>query len=102
MMMKKKIIKVLMNHILQGYEQEKMLSDKRRMDFYYNLIKKYVKASSKMTVLDVGTGTGVLACWSCLAGASKVIAIDHSEKNIYLAATLADNNVPINRIHGWA
>ena len=74
------------------YEQEKMLSDKRRMDFYYNLIKKYVKASSKMTVLDVGTGTGVLACWSCLAGASKVIAIDHSEKNIHLAATLADNN----------
>jgi len=76
------------------FEQEKMLSDRRRMNFYHAIIQKYVATSkkNKKVVLDVGTGTGVLAAWSSQAGASKVIAIDHSEKNVSLAATLADAN----------
>ena len=80
------------------FEHEKMISDTRRMDFYNAIITSNIQdlASSNNNqgpiVLDVGTGTGVLAAWAEKAGASKVVAIDHSESCIKLAATLADAN----------
>ena len=92
------------SYFTRVFEHEKMLSDKRRMDFYHRVIKKNVQAlvSSKRTgksgeapevvVLDVGTGTGVLAAWASKSGASRVIAIDHSEECVKMAATLADAN----------
>ena len=77
----------------RAFEHEKMLGDKRRMDFYNAIIRDAVAAcASPPTVLDVGTGTGVLAAWAEKAGAKQVYAFDHSERTLEFAATLAEAN----------
>ena len=84
------------------FEHEKMIADAQRMNFYHAIIGTAVKAAAKAgakatgstgpVVLDVGTGTGVLAAWAEKAGASRVIAIDHSGATLELAATLVESN----------
>ena len=51
-----------------------MLNDSIRMTAYEKAIKEVVKPG--MTVLDIGTGTGILALWALEAGAEKVYAIE--------------------------
>ena len=51
-----------------------MLNDSIRMTAYEKAIKEVVKPG--MTVLDIGTGTGILALWALKAGAKKVYAIE--------------------------
>src|SRR3989344_5142685 len=53
---------------------ELMLNDEIRMVAYEKAIKEAVKPG--MTVVDVGTGTGILALWALEAGASQVYGID--------------------------
>jgi len=49
------------------------------MDAYHNAIKYNAAAHFKgKTVLDVGSGTGVLAIWAAMAGAKKVYAVEAS------------------------
>ncbi|WP_221032691.1 methyltransferase domain-containing protein [Actomonas aquatica] len=57
-------------------QQERMLADGPRMDFYHALIERGVKPGDH--VIDLGTGTGVLAAWASRAGAERVWALDHS------------------------
>ena len=71
------------------YEHEKMLADKSRMDFYYSVIKRHAK---NKVVLDVGTGTGILAAWASKCGADYVYAIEHNEIVINCAEELASRN----------
>ena len=59
------------------FEQEKMLADNSRMKAYAKAIERYIKPGS--TVLDLGTGTGVLAFMAARAGAKIVYAVEHSE-----------------------
>jgi len=49
------------------------------------------------TVLDMGTGTGLLAIAAVRLGAGRALAVD----NIYLAAATTANNVRSNRLDGW-
>ncbi|MFK8021038.1 MAG: 50S ribosomal protein L11 methyltransferase [Pseudomonadales bacterium] len=61
-----------------GYgSQEQMLADTSRMDFYAGAIAHHVNAGDR--VIDLGTGTGVLAAFASRQGASKVYALDHSD-----------------------
>eukprot|EP00262_Sarcandra_glabra_P019177 TRINITY_DN7139_c0_g1_i1.p1 TRINITY_DN7139_c0_g1~~TRINITY_DN7139_c0_g1_i1.p1 ORF type:complete len:380 (+),score=53.78 TRINITY_DN7139_c0_g1_i1:118-1257(+) len=58
------------------YHQKEMLSDRVRMDAYYGAIFENKDQFIGKTVLDVGTGSGILAIWCAQAGAKKVYAVE--------------------------
>jgi SAM-dependent methyltransferase len=70
-------------------EQEKMLADRRRMDFYHAAVTRHIQPGD--TVIDLGTGTGILAAFAARRGAAKTYAIDHSAI-LKHARTLAAHN----------
>lgn len=70
-------------------EQEKMLADRPRMDFYHAAIARQVRPGDR--VIDLGTGTGILAAFAARQGAAQVYAIDHS-KILKHARRLAAHN----------
>lgn len=72
-------------------EQERMLADKVRMDFYHAAIARHVQPGDR--VLDLGTGTGILSAMAARRGAGKVIAIDHSEILKQAKVLMEDNGV---------
>jgi protein arginine N-methyltransferase 1 len=77
-------------HVFSLYgEQERMLADKPRMDFYDEMIKRKIQPGDR--VIDLGTGTGILAAFASWQGAAKVYALDHSTI-IEDARLLADRN----------
>lgn len=57
-------------------EQERMLADRPRMDFYHEVIRRKIRPGDR--VIDLGTGTGILAAFASWQGAAKVYALDHS------------------------
>lgn len=81
---------------------ELMLQDHIRMVAYEAAIKEVVKPG--MTVVDLGTGTGILALWALEAGAKKVYGIDVNKDRIPQAldrirkAGYADRFVPFNAL----
>jgi protein arginine N-methyltransferase 1 len=58
------------------YEQERMVADAPRMNFYHEAINRHIQPGDR--VIDLGTGTGILAALAARRGAAKVYAIDHS------------------------
>lgn len=68
---------------------EKMLADTARVEAYYDAISKYVRPND--LVIDLGTGTGLLAFFAHQKSPKKVYAIDHS-KIIDSARLLAESN----------
>lgn len=71
------------------HEQERMLADKPRMNFYASAIARHIRRGDR--VIDLGTGTGILAALAARQGAAEVYAIDHSEI-LATARTLATAN----------
>lgn len=59
------------------YEHERMIADKVRVDNYQKAISRNVRPGQ--VVIDLGTGTGILALLAAKQGAKHVYAIDHSE-----------------------
>ena len=55
-----------------------MLSDRNRIRFYENALKKAI-IPNKSVVLDIGTGTGILAMIAARYGAKKVYAIEYGD-----------------------
>lgn len=70
-------------------EHEEMLSDSVRVNAYHQGIHRNVNEGD--VVLDLGTGTGLLAFMAAKAGASKVYAVEHSDF-IDVAREIAEHN----------
>lgn len=58
------------------YHQKQMLSDDLRMQCYRDAIFENSSHFKDKVVLDVGTGSGILAIWAAQAGARKVYAVE--------------------------
>ncbi|KAM7262564.1 hypothetical protein ACFE04_000247 [Oxalis oulophora] len=75
-----------------------MLSDKARMEAYSQAILKNPSLFNNALVMDVGCGTGVLSLFAAQAGASRVIAVEASEKMAAVATQIAkDNHLLLNK-----
>lgn len=55
--------------------------------------------SSDCRVLDIGTGTGILAMAALLRGASEAVAVDNDEEAVHAARTNAERNNLAERMH---
>ncbi|KAF5175785.1 arginine N-methyltransferase [Thalictrum thalictroides] len=71
---------------------KEMISDKVRMDAYRGAILNNPSLMNCATVMDVGCGTGILSLFAAQAGASKVIAVEASEKMAAVATKIAKDN----------
>ena len=69
---------------------EEMLADPVRLAAYHEAIQRYV--TSQDCVVDVGTGTGILAFFAAAKRPRKVYAIDHSKTMLDYARAAAEAN----------
>ena len=82
------------------HAQERMLADQQRMAFYHEAISRKIKPGDR--VIDLGTGTGILAAFASRQGAARVYAVDHSsiiEHAKQLAAENGIENVDFEDVH---
>lgn len=77
------------NEFSDLYEHEKMLADKVRLSSYRRAIEKHISVGD--TVLDLGTGTGILSYFAARKKPGKIYAIDHSDF-IDVAVKIAQEN----------
>lgn len=75
------------------FHQKEMLSDRVRMDAYYNSIFQNQIHFRNKTVLDVGTGSGILAIWCAQAGARKVYAVEATKMTEHARELVKTNGV---------
>lgn len=82
------------------HSQERMLADQERMAFFYEAINRKIQPGDR--VIDLGTGTGILAAFASRAGAEQVYAVDHSSIINHarmLAAVNGIENVDFEDVH---
>ena len=73
------------------HAQERMLADGPRMDFYHAVIGRHIHAGDH--VIDLGTGTGILAAFASRRGAACVHALDHSTILKHARSLAAANHI---------
>ena len=73
------------------YHQKQMLMDHNRMRAYHSAIMKNKSLFEGKTILDVGTGSGVLSIWAAQAGAAKVFAVEYTNMAAH-AKNLVEKN----------
>ncbi|KAF0687366.1 Aste57867_20889 [Aphanomyces stellatus] len=73
------------------YHQKQMLSDTLRMQCYRDAIFENAECFKDKVVLDVGTGSGILAIWAAQAGARKVYAVEATDMAVQARRVVAAN-----------
>ncbi|KAG7341393.1 50S ribosomal protein L11 methylase-like protein [Nitzschia inconspicua] len=77
----------------QLYHQKTMLADHNRMAAYHSAILGNTDVFKDKVVMDVGTGSGILAVWAAQAGARKVYAIEYTDMANHARSVMKANNV---------
>ena len=77
----------------QLYHQKQMLADHNRMAAYHSAILGNAHLFQDKVVMDVGTGSGILAVWAAQAGARKVYAIEYTDMAKHAEQVMKANNV---------
>jgi protein arginine N-methyltransferase 1 len=75
------------------YHQKQMLMDHVRMRAYHSAIISNKQLFQGKTVLDVGTGSGVLAIWCAQAGAAKVFAVEYTDMALHARKLVEANGL---------
>ncbi|KAJ0249421.1 protein arginine N-methyltransferase 3 [Hirschfeldia incana] len=75
---------------------KEMISDKVRTEAYRDALLKNPSLLFGSVVMDVGCGTGILSLFAAQAGASRVIAVEASEKMAKVASKIAKDNKVFN------
>ena len=77
----------------QLFHQQNMLQDSIRTGTYQTALTSNPTSLAGKVVLDVGTGTGLLAFFAVQAGASKVYAVEASDMADHARALVQGNNM---------
>jgi len=75
------------------YHQKDMLEDQNRMTAYSDAVRLNPDSFKGKVVLDVGTGSGVLAMWAAQAGAKKVYAVEATHMAVQARKIVAANGL---------
>jgi type I protein arginine methyltransferase len=74
------------------FHQKQMLQDDLRMQSYRDAIFENPAHFKDKVVLDVGTGSGILAIWAAQAGARKVYAVEATDIAVQARKVIKANN----------
>jgi protein arginine N-methyltransferase 1 len=77
----------------QLYHQKQMLADHNRMAAYHSAILGNQDVFRDKVVMDIGTGSGILAVWAAQAGARKVYAIEYTDMAKHAEQVMKANGV---------
>jgi len=77
----------------QLYHQKQMLADHNRMAAYHTAILGNSDVFKDKVVMDIGTGSGILAVWAAQAGARKVYAIEYTDMAKHARKVMEANGV---------
>lgn len=77
----------------QLYHQKQMLCDHNRMNAYHSAIIGNAHLFKDKVVVDVGSGSGILAAWCALAGARRVFAVEYTDMASNAALVMKANKV---------
>jgi protein arginine N-methyltransferase 1 len=75
------------------YHQKQMLADHNRMKAYHSAIMGNSNVFKDKVVMDVGTGSGILAVWAAQAGARRVYAVEYTDMAKHAQKVMEDNGV---------
>lgn len=77
----------------QLYHQKQMLADHNRMAAYHAAIMGNAEVFKDKVVMDVGTGSGILAVWAAKAGARRVYAVEYTDMAKHAERVMEANGV---------
>jgi len=77
----------------QLYHQKQMLADHNRMAAYHAAIMGNSAVFKDKVVMDVGTGSGILAVWAAQAGAKRVYAVEYTDMAKHAQSVMEANGV---------
>jgi protein arginine N-methyltransferase 1 len=72
-----------------------MLEDHKRTGAYYNAVMQNKRQFQGKVVLDVGTGSGILAIFAAKAGAKKVYAVEATNMALRARKLVKHNKVSL-------